>query len=273
MKVFLSWSGERSQAIAEALRDWLPKVIQAVQPWMSAVDIERGARWSSDIATELGETRFGVLCLTPENLDATWIHFEAGALSKTLEKTFVCPYLFELEPANLKGPLVQFNAAKANKDDTKKLVLTINEAQEAPLTRAAIEESYEVWWPKLEERFRNLPVPQMQVKAMRSEREILEEILDLVREQARTSISDSDSLHGYLSNTLSSDLFSREEDLRSRESATTGFAPGSYVRHSKYGRGLVLRNEGRGESAKVIISFPGYGQKKLVLKYAGLSED
>ena len=48
------------------------------------------------------------------------------------------------------------------------------------------------------------------------------------------------------------------------------FVPGSYVKHSKYGRGLVLRREGAGESAKLTVSFPGYGQKKLVEKYAGL---
>ena len=50
------------------------------------------------------------------------------------------------------------------------------------------------------------------------------------------------------------------------------FVPGSYVKHSKYGRGLVLRREGAGESAKLTVSFPGYGQKKLVEKYAGLEK-
>jgi len=56
-------------------------------------------------------------------------------------------------------------------------------------------------------------------------------------------------------------------------SAASGdFVPGSYVRHSKYGRGLVLRREGAGESTKLTVSFPGYGQKKLVEKYAGLEK-
>jgi DNA helicase-2/ATP-dependent DNA helicase PcrA len=50
------------------------------------------------------------------------------------------------------------------------------------------------------------------------------------------------------------------------------FTPGSYVKHSKYGRGLVLRREGAGESTKLTVSFPGYGQKKLVEKYAGLEK-
>jgi len=48
--------------------------------------------------------------------------------------------------------------------------------------------------------------------------------------------------------------------------------PGSYVRHAKYGRGLVLRREGSGDQTKLTVSFPGYGQKKLIQKYAGLEK-
>src|SRR5215213_7029177 len=55
-------------------------------------------------------------------------------------------------------------------------------------------------------------------------------------------------------------------------STSNEITPGSYVKHSKYGRGLVLRREGAGESAKLTVSFPGYGQKKLVEKYAGLEK-
>ncbi len=50
------------------------------------------------------------------------------------------------------------------------------------------------------------------------------------------------------------------------------FTPGSHVRHPKYGRGLVLRREGTGDSAKLTVSFPGFGQKKLIEKYAGLEK-
>jgi DNA helicase-2/ATP-dependent DNA helicase PcrA len=50
------------------------------------------------------------------------------------------------------------------------------------------------------------------------------------------------------------------------------FVPGSYVKHAKYGRGLVLRREGVGDSLKLTVTFPGYGQKKLIEKYAGLEK-
>ncbi len=54
--------------------------------------------------------------------------------------------------------------------------------------------------------------------------------------------------------------------------SSSDFVPGSYVKHAKYGRGLVLRREGVGDSLKLTVTFPGYGQKKLVQKYAGLEK-
>ena len=54
---------------------------------------------------------------------------------------------------------------------------------------------------------------------------------------------------------------------------TSGFSAGAVVKHPKYGRGTVLRREGDGEDAKLTISFPGYGLKKIVEKYAGIRID
>jgi DNA helicase-2/ATP-dependent DNA helicase PcrA len=48
--------------------------------------------------------------------------------------------------------------------------------------------------------------------------------------------------------------------------------PGSHVRHPKYGRGLVLRREGSGDNVKLTVSFPGFGQKKLIEKFANLEK-
>lgn len=83
MKVFLSWSGESSHAIAEKLHKWLPMVIQKIEPYIST-EIEKGTRWASDIASELEVCAFGIACVTQENKDAPWLLFEAGALSKSV---------------------------------------------------------------------------------------------------------------------------------------------------------------------------------------------
>jgi DNA helicase-2/ATP-dependent DNA helicase PcrA len=66
--------------------------------------------------------------------------------------------------------------------------------------------------------------------------------------------------------------FSSKTSAKKTVPETGEFVPGSYVRHAKYGRGLVLRREGVGESLKLTVSFPGYGQKKLVQKFANLEK-
>jgi DNA helicase-2/ATP-dependent DNA helicase PcrA len=47
---------------------------------------------------------------------------------------------------------------------------------------------------------------------------------------------------------------------------------GMTVEHPKYGTGTVVRREGDGDDAKITVSFPRYGLKKLVEKYAGLKK-
>lgn len=185
MNIFLSWSGDRSKCIAEVLKKWLPYFLQAVKPWMSSSDIDKGTRWSSDIASKLGECTMGIICLTPENVEAPWILFEAGALSKTLDTAHVCPLLFDIEPSGLKGPLVQFQATKLIGEDFKKLIHTINKCLQDRVSDLQIEESFNAWWPKVDSELKVLSQSKKEAAPKRKDREILEEILELVRQQTR----------------------------------------------------------------------------------------
>ena len=129
MRIFISWSGPRSRIVAEALRDWLARVIQRLEPWVSTEDIRAGARWQVDVSDVLASTKVGILCLTPESLESRWLNFEAGALAKTVDNaTFVCPYLVDMEPGNVPLPLGQFQSKCADYEGTKSLIRTINSA-------------------------------------------------------------------------------------------------------------------------------------------------
>jgi hypothetical protein len=186
MDIFISWSGPRSGAAAEALKGWLPKIVNAFKPWLSSADIEKGTRWSSEVAGRLAQAKAGIICLTPGNLTAPWILFEAGALSKTLESTFVCPLLIDLETTDLTGPLAQFQATKANKEQILKLIGTLNRAlEDQAMPETHIEESFEVWWPKLEAELKKLPPEGQKQRPERPQQEILSEILELVRQMSR----------------------------------------------------------------------------------------
>jgi len=182
MKIFISWSGERSHHVAEALRNWLPHVIQGLQPWLSSNDIDKGVRWAADMASHLEDSRVGIICLSPDNLEAAWILFEAGALSKTINQTFVCPYLVNLEPTDVKGPLAQFQASKSDRNDTRKLIKTINSAQgEDALAENLVNAAFEKWWPDLEQKLIDLPPSKVGRAFERSEKDMLKELLTLAR--------------------------------------------------------------------------------------------
>jgi hypothetical protein len=187
VKIFISWSGHKSQVVAEALREWLVRVIQRLEPWVSSEDIRVGARWQTEIAGVLSHTKVGILCLTPDNLDSRWLHFEAGALAKTIDNaTFVCPYLVGLEPASVPLPLGQFQSKKADKEGTRALVKTINDALgDAALAEARLDDAFEMYWPRLKEVLDKLPEPEGQAPSRRDPADVLEEILDIVRGLAR----------------------------------------------------------------------------------------
>ena len=106
MKIFISWSGKRSRAVAKALNDWLPKVIQAVKPFYSP-EIEKGTKSVEEINSSLEGTSFGIICLNKENLESPWIHYEAGALSKT-DGARIWTLLHNLNHSDVAQPLAQF---------------------------------------------------------------------------------------------------------------------------------------------------------------------
>ena len=188
MEIFISWSGEQSKALAEVLRTWFPKVIQNLKPWISASDIEKGTRWLRDISERLEKTNFGIFCLTQENFNNPWILFEAGALSKVVDDSHVCPVLFGFEPTELVGPLSQFQATKLTKEDMHKLLQNMNSLLgDNALASSQLDESFEVWWPKLEKELENVSKTPINKIPTRNDRELLEEVLSTVRFIARNN--------------------------------------------------------------------------------------
>lgn len=85
MRVFISWSGARSQAIATALRDWLPKLIREIE-FFHSEDIPKGRNWHAALIEALRDCSVGIFCVTPESLRSPWMLFEAGAMAQHGER-------------------------------------------------------------------------------------------------------------------------------------------------------------------------------------------
>lgn len=190
MKVFLCWSGKRSKQTAEKFKEWLPQLIQAIEPWMSP-DIERGTSWSSEIADQIEKSKVGIICLTKENLDNRWILFESGALSKTRDAR-PCTFLLDITPVAIEQPLAQFQHTQLKEEDMWKLLLTINkrieQAGENAPSEKVLSNLFKALWPKFKEELQKIASQQQQTSRpdrTRTQSEILEEILGLVRAQGR----------------------------------------------------------------------------------------
>lgn len=193
LRVFLSWSGARSEAAAQSFRDWLPSVLQNVAPYYTPDDIGKGSRWANEIRSELEQSDFGIIFLTQENLQSPWILFEAGALSK-FERSRVAPLLIGLEPTDVSGPLSQLQLTKFNRLEILKLIRGINEAMGAlSLNSAVLSSVFDKWWPDLEsgvDHAMNLRVTSNATRE-RTDREMLTEVLERVRSIESVAVGDS----------------------------------------------------------------------------------
>lgn len=154
---------------------------------MSSQDIPKGERGLSAIASELSAGNFGIVVVTKANVNAPWINFEAGALGKGLGESRVATVLVDLTPADISGPLAQFQAtALSDRDDVRKLVQDMSAAVEGGVSLPAevLDLLFERKWPELEEAVNAASGGAVPVTE-RSDKDILIELLDLVRGLAR----------------------------------------------------------------------------------------
>lgn len=187
MRVFVSWSGDVSHQVAIALKEWLPNVLQALDCFVSSVDIAKGSRWPEEVASELDASKFGLVCVTPDNVASPWLNFEAGALSKSVDApAFVVPFLHGLQKSDVKPPLGHFQAVSGEFADVVLLLRSLNAAAGSPLQDSRLEKAAEVWWPNLRDTLSGIEVKDQDAQSVRrSDREILEEVLATVRGAAR----------------------------------------------------------------------------------------
>jgi len=146
MKVFISWSGELSQKVAAILYEWLPQVIQSVKPFYSTKDISKGENWDNRLTNELANCNYGILCLTPDNVQSPWLHYEAGALSKELDSR-VSALMINTATSNVQGPLSRVQNTKFDEEDIFELLKSINECSgESKIKEETLEKVFKAMW-------------------------------------------------------------------------------------------------------------------------------
>jgi hypothetical protein len=181
MRIFTSWSGERSKSAALALKSLLQDIFEeAVQVFVSE-HISPGEVWAQRLGTELEQSEFGILCLTHDNYQAPWLLFEAGAVAKRFGAAKLVPYLIDELPEDAeRSPLAQFQHVRADRDGTYRLVQSINGVRDNPKATERLERSFARWWPDLDQTLQALRQDAGGQPQVRTEREVLNIILQRV---------------------------------------------------------------------------------------------
>jgi hypothetical protein len=128
MEIFISWSGSRSQQMAEYLHEWLPDVFQNISCFLSS-EIDKGSLWHQTITKKLNDCDIGIFLVTRGNLNSQWMNYEAGAISKNHEASRVYTMILDDSLAiDELGPLSHFQHTKIDEVDVMRLLSDLNDS-------------------------------------------------------------------------------------------------------------------------------------------------
>jgi len=177
MRIFVSWSGERSKTAALGLKTLLDDIFRDDVEVFISDYIEPGEIWARRLETELEESKFGILCLTQDNFQSPWLLFEAGAIAKKFgaDRVRVVPYMIDPLPSVAdRSPLTQFQRVRADAEGTFHLVKSINAVCTKPQGEERLKRTFKNCWVDFGQTLDALPVL---ADKQQSDREMLETIL------------------------------------------------------------------------------------------------
>lgn len=198
LNIFISWSGRLALECTKVLREWLPKMFDHVDAWMSDSDIEAGDRSMDEIQSKLNESGFGIIVVTTENMGKPWLNFEAGALSKSFGDNInrVVPLLVNFEDKyQLQGPINQFHAVMLDKEGASKLCDSIGAT--IGLDRSVTRARFEWAWKDLEDgiaKARLIAGHQPELPEVDS-KDLLKDLYGMVRSLQESQLRMEEKLH------------------------------------------------------------------------------
>lgn len=151
-RLFICWSKERSKRMAEMLHETLKEQSLGLDSFVSTVSIESGKPWFTEVEVNLREAHDVLVCVTPENCQSHWMHFEAGFVASRARRVFV--YCLPGATELLDGPISQYQVNIADKKGTEALFAAVSDKTE-------IEDFDELWEKHLERTLEEQKIPDM----------------------------------------------------------------------------------------------------------------
>jgi TIR domain len=194
LQVFISWAGKQAEIIAKGFRDHLPSAVNAVDLFMSEVDIDRGTRWHEVLTNTLHASTYGIVCLTDGSMESIWVAFETGVIAKAVgpveAKKRIWTYILGLESRDIElTPYAVYQRTNITKPEaaqheTLKLIRSINALSPDDVHDELLQRKFDrMFWPdfsKVIEEARKLPIEPGR-KHTPTDSELLTEILQTTR--------------------------------------------------------------------------------------------
>lgn len=182
VKIFISWSGQRERAVAEALREALPDLcVTEVEVFVSSKSITKGANGTSVIEANLDASDYGIVLVSRENQDAPWLNYEGGWLASTLSRP-VSTICLDLRPGDVTSPLAPRQATQfESEEDMTELLQQIAETANPSIPQRALNTLLKSVWPGIRDSWKPDNFLSAGEQNQRSEQDMLAEIVERVR--------------------------------------------------------------------------------------------
>ncbi|MCH8274112.1 MAG: TIR domain-containing protein [Armatimonadetes bacterium] len=185
IKIFIAWSTQPSLDYAKLLRDFLNTLPGNKDVFISE-EIEKGSIWQAVLEQELSKASAGILVVTPENVAAPWIHFEAGVMTGKMQRVRVSPLLFDVQ--GLRLPLSNLQSTRSDdKDDFGKLMQNFLTVPECGANGEGLKKAFARLWDEFRSDVAKAKTKHGSIEQAEgpTPEEKIDEILTLVRRQSR----------------------------------------------------------------------------------------
>jgi hypothetical protein len=194
LQVFISWAGKQAEIIAKGFRDHLPSAVNAVDLFMSEVDIDKGTRWHEVLTNTLHASTYGIVCLTDGSMGSIWVAFETGVIAKAVgpveARKRIWTYILGLESRDIElSPYAVYQRTNVTKPEaaqreTLKLIRSINALSPDDVPDELLQRKFDrMFWPdfyNVLEEARKLPLERGRMDKP-TDSELLSEILQTTR--------------------------------------------------------------------------------------------
>lgn len=156
MKIIIGWTGKTSRGMAELLRDWIMRVIQASEPVLINVNEQSSSSLIPREDVDINKF-FGILCLTSDNYTDHGILFEAGVMSNLLPDSRICGLMLDIQKNDISRPLQRFPLLDTSMEGVRKLLHSINEIRgNKAIAVDVLEDTFSIFWNRFEQQAEKL---------------------------------------------------------------------------------------------------------------------